>query len=127
MKRFPTKVLGFLLAAAACSSASASFSNPLEYNDGQHTWLQLSETTNLSIEDIVTGEGGWIKKYRFAKQSEIDYLLNQFSIVEMGVTKLDVESADMPRIWDFISQVGGQTPGGASGTWFGDGDQGAAG
>ena len=128
MKSSLTKVLGFLLAAAACSSASASLSNPLEYNDGQRTGLQLSETTNLSIEDIVTGEGGWIKKYRFAKQSEIDYLLNQFLIVPMENTVLDIEDHNMPRVWDFISQVGGQTPGGPSGTYFvGGWLQGAAG
>lgn len=70
--------------------------------DGQRTWLQFSKTTNLSIEDIVTGKDQWITKYRFATQSEIDYLLDRFGIVETDYT-----ARPSARIGEFVFQVGG--------------------
>lgn len=121
MNAIAAKIAGFLITASACNAASASFINPMEYYDGQRTWLQFSETTNLSIEDVITGKDQWITKYRFATQSEIDYLLNRFGIVETDYT---VRSA--ARIGDFVFQVGGQSAQGGSGTYLIDGSQGVA-
>lgn len=104
-------------------TASASLIDPLEYESDGLTWLQLSETAGLSLNDFATGVGGWNTKYRFALNSEIDSLIGSFGL-SLGDTGYQQDGFGAG---DFVFSVGGMTADGPSGTYFEDGNQGAIG
>ena len=104
-------------------TASASLIEPLEYESKGLTWLRLSETAGLSLNDFATGVGGWNSKYRFALNTEIDSLLSSFGLglVDTGYAR------SVPGVSDFVFKFGGVTGYGTAGTYFDDGNQGALG
>ncbi|WP_312547577.1 PEP-CTERM sorting domain-containing protein [Massilia sp.] len=119
-------VVKALTAAALATvhfAASASLIDPLEYSGAGGTWLQLSETAGLSLNDFATGAGGWNTKYRFALNSEIDALIGSFGL-QLGDTGYQ---QDGMGVGEFVFSVGGMTEFGPSGTYFEDGNQGAFG
>jgi hypothetical protein len=120
-----SKILNLLVLAVLGGgqlSAQASLLNPLEYDDGTRTWLQLSETVGLSINDIYSGAGGWNTRYRFATDAEVVGLVNSFGLV---TTDYAINPGGGPSA--FVYGIGGTTQGGYAGTWFSNGDAGAIG
>lgn len=104
--------------------AQASLIQPDEYEAGSLTWLKLSETVGLSMNDFRSGAGGWNSKYRLASSIEIGRLLQSFGVAE-GNTGLMVGA---PGAGEFIFTIGGTAPDGIySGTWGFNGNQGADG
>jgi len=122
----PSSLLKYVAATVLATvhfSASASLIDPLEYKSNGLTWLQLSETAGLSLNDFATGVGGWNTQYRFALNSEIDGLLGSFGL-NYGDTGHQ-ETGN--RAGDFVFAIGGVTQSGANGTYFNNGVQGALG
>jgi hypothetical protein len=119
--------LAKIIASAALATfhfgASASLIDPLEYESNGLTWLKLSETTSLSLNDFATGVGGWNTQYRFALNSEIDALLASFRL-HLGDTGYQQQIAGAS---DFMDAVGGMTEGGLAGTYEHGGTVGAKG
>jgi hypothetical protein len=100
------------LCASAAFSANASLLDPHEYQDGTLSWLALSETVGLSINDILSGKGGWNTRYRFATRTELDGLLDSFK-----VTNEDYAQYPIGHITGLLNAIGGSTPDGNIGTW----------
>jgi len=123
MRVLLTKCLTAAALVTVHFTASASLVDPLEYESNGLTWLQLSETVGLSLNDFATGVGGWNTKYRFALDSEIDSLIASFglSLGDSGYRQYGF------GVGDFVFSVGGMTEGGPAGTYFNDGNQGAIG
>lgn len=44
-------------------------------------WLDLTETTGLSANDILSGAGGWIQSFRYANYNEVTDLFRSFGMV----------------------------------------------
>lgn len=110
--------------AAFHFTAQASLINPLEYDDGVHSWLKLSETVGISIDQFRSGVGGWNSVYRLATNEEISTLLTRFGIAE-GDTGY---RRNMGSASNFIFSIGGTAPGSYyAGTWGSNGNQGAVG
>lgn len=105
--------------------AHASLLHPLEYSDGNNTWLKLSETVGLSMNDFRRGSGEWNSAYRLASSQEIASLLKSFGIAE-GDTGYTTE---VVGAGDFVFSIGGDAPNNPSysGTWGWAGSQGAVG
>lgn len=123
MRFFAVKALAVAALATVHFTASASLVNPLEYSGAGGTWLQLSETAGLSINDFATGAGGWNTQYRFALNSEIDALIGSFGL-QLGDTGYQQRGYGVA---DFVFEVGGMSESGAAGTYMHDGNFGAAG
>lgn len=122
MKSF--KAMFAIACVTASFSAHASLVSPLEYSDGTKTWLQLSETVGLSMNDFRAGVGGWNDHYRLASSQEIAGLISSFGIAvgDSGYQSM------IPAASDFIFKFGGTTPFGTAGTYFNqNGDQAAYG
>ena len=116
---------GLVLAALTTLhlGASASLLDPLEYEANGVTWLQLSETVGLSLNDFTTGVGGWNTKYRFALNSEIDSLIGSFGL---GLGDTGYHAAGIGT-GGFVFAVGGTTESGVAGTYGREGNHGAKG
>jgi hypothetical protein len=115
-------LLALAMLGATHLEAGATLLHPVEFSGASQTWLVLSETEGLSINDILNGVGGWNTKYRFATQVEVLGLL-----AERNVVAHDYSST--LQYGDFVRNVGGTDhQSGMEGTyWGGDGSQGAAG
>lgn len=122
MPSFKLKLSLLALCAGLHASASASLLDPLEYVQSGKTWLQLSETAGLSIDDIEAGVGGWYANYRLASVGEVDQLL-----LDMNLFNVDYTTQTTPGMSDFFMKLGGITDGIYSGTWHVDGNAGARG
>lgn len=117
-----SKIPHLLLLCALGAGQLSAQAAPLEYNDGAHTWLKLSETAGLSINDILSGAGGWNATYRFATDAEVTGLVNS-----LGLVTTDYTTQQVPAISAFVVDIGGITGGIYSGTFFSNGDGGAIG
>jgi hypothetical protein len=121
---FLRKTIFAVAAAMLHFSAQASLISPLEYNDGGHTWLKLSETVGISIDDFRSGAGGWRTKYRLATSDEIEGLLTSFGIAK-GDSGYRTTGTGAGA---FVHTFGGYIPGSMyDGTWGFNGNQGAIG
>jgi len=118
MRQLKTIACAALFAAMHLSASAA----PVEYKDGSYlTWLTLAETENLSINEIMSGVGGWNKTYRFATAQEVDTLL-----LHMGLYATDYAASTASRTGDFYYNMGGTDhQSGMPGTYFSNGNAGA--
>lgn len=122
MRYFKSKLAMFAVLAGLQAIAHASLLDPDEYVGAGHTWLKLGETDGLSINDILSGAGGWNTKYRFATVDEVQGLL-----ASLGFAPHDYTRDASPSLL-FFSQLGGSDrETGMNGTWFADGNAGAIG
>lgn len=122
MSYFKSKLAMFAVLAGLQAAAHASLLNPDEYVAAGHTWLKLGETDGLSINDIVSGAGGWNTKYRFATVEEVQTLL-----ASQGFAPHDYTTDFSPSLF-FLSDLGGSDrETGMNGTWFAQGNAGAIG
>lgn len=98
-----SKIKMLLLAAAASLhfNANAGLLDPHEYQNGKLTWLQLHETTGLSLSDFSAGAGGWNTRYRLATDAEIGALLSAIGLSTQDYTPT------YPGASTFIFQLGG--------------------
>lgn len=119
-----SQALVALALASLHVSAHASLINPDEYKTSSQTWLKLSETVGLSMNDFNNGVGGWNTMYRLALSEEISLMLQG-----LGIAQGDSGwKTTVPGASNFIYQLGGTAPGGYyAGTWGSDGNQGANG
>lgn len=95
------------------------------------TWLQLSETAGLSINQVLNGAGGWTRRdplvsdstvYRYATGREVATLVEHYGMYASDYTTGNFGAGR------FVFGIGGSTsPQGYAGTWFSDGNQGAIG
>lgn len=119
MRKHLAKSVAALFLGSVIGAANATPVSPVEYHRAGLNWLVLSETTGLSISDILNGVNGWNQKFRFATDSEVLTLLNSFGLVPGYHSSWDSPEAE------YIDAVGGSMPSGTAGTWFFDGSQGA--
>lgn len=107
-----------VLLAAAASFHFTAQASPITT---VHGFVQLSATTGLSINDFLSGTGGWNFAYHLASNQEIGLLLQIYGL------SAHAESDDGVKESRFFREVGGKTPSGTDGTYFNDGAQGATG
>lgn len=94
----------FIAALAGLSlHANASLIDPAELKVGDLHWLQLRETTGLSLNDFRNGIGGWDTRYRFATRAEVESLLAELGVAA-GLTDYAVSN---PGATNFIFSLGG--------------------
>jgi hypothetical protein len=116
-----------------CHPKLIEYGNEVYDSQSGMTWLALSATIGLSINQVLRGAGGWTTRnpiiwdaayYRYATSDEISRLLN-----DIGLTESNVPTSQNIGALRFINSVGGMTGsmGQYGGTWFSDGNQGAIG
>lgn len=137
--RFNSAKAALAAVAAAALIPMTSHASMIRYGQELYdtqsglTWLELSATAGLSINQVLRGAGGWTTRnppgsdapyYRYATSDEIARLLN-----DLGLTASPVPTSDIHGALAFINSVGGSSGpmGEYGGTYFYDGNQGSLG
>lgn len=120
----------FIPTMAQAALITDNTNNVVYDTDTGLTWLQLSETAGLSINQVLNGAGGWTRRdpliadstvYRYATGREVATLVQNYGMFASNYTTGNFGAAR------FIFGIGGSNGSGAAGTWFSDGNQGAIG
>jgi hypothetical protein len=122
MRFLKSKLAVLAILAALQASAQASLLHPWQYTGSGNTWLVLTETRGLSINDILSGVGGWNSQYRFATAAEVQVLLADLHTAPHDYT------ADNGALGGFFQELGGADAAtGMGGTWQAGANAGAIG